>query len=358
VVSSFWILAGTLLLLRAGGSEIGWGFQLQSPLFVAVLALFFFLFGLNLLGLFEIGTSLQFGGRPSSGNGVFGTFLSGVLATVVATPCTAPFMGSALGYSLSQPPMTTMVIFTGLGAGMAFPYLFVSAFPITIRFLPKPGAWMVTMKQLLGFVLLATVLWLVWVFAQQVGLNATVILLFALLLASMGAWAYGRWSLPTRSRPVRLASSFVFGLLIVSGAALTGQGISYFGSLGEIAQDNIGGLRWEVFSEQRLAELRQQHKPVFIDFTAAWCLSCKVNERVALSSDQVVERFNQLGVTVLKADWTNRDDEISQALARYGRNSVPLYVLYSGDSGNGEAVILPEILSPSIVLEALNELDG
>jgi len=355
VLVSFWILAGALLGLRAGGEQLGWGFQLQSPTFVVVLASFMFLFGLNLLGVFEVGASLTGVGQQKRRSGLGGSFLNGVTATVVATPCTAPFMGSALGFSLSQPAAASLLIFTFLGLGMAAPYVVLSASPALLRFVPKPGRWMETLKQVMGFLLLATVIWLAWVLGVQAGSNAVAALLGALLVLGIGGWVLGRWGGLAVSPSRRRAINLVAMVLILGGITLGLAGVKTLGSTPSAATVSDGAIAWEPFTNDRLDSARREGRPVFIDFTAAWCLSCQVNERVAFSSSDVQRRFSDLGIQALKADWTSRSEEITQALAGYGRNSVPLYVLYG--AGN-KPTILPEILTPGIVLKALNEIDG
>jgi thiol:disulfide interchange protein DsbD len=357
VLISFWVLAGVLSILRASGNELGWGFQLQSPIFLMVLSAFMFLFGLNLLGVFEIGTSLTaIGGGGVRRSGWMGSFLNGVTATVVATPCTAPFMGSALGFSLSQPDWVSWVVFTFLGLGMASPYVVLSASPGLLRFVPKPGRWMESLKQLMGFILMATVVWLSWVLSVQAGSTAIVFLLGTLLLLGMGAWVLGRWGTFAAGARTKAIAYTVTLLLTIGGLGAGMFGIDSFAAVPSgTAGVAEGELRWEPFDPQRVEELRAGNIPVFIDFTAAWCLSCQVNERVAFSSQEVRDRFEALGVVTMKADWTSRNETITRALAALGRNSVPLYVLYDG-SGSSRPMILPEIITPGIVLDALDNL--
>jgi thiol:disulfide interchange protein DsbD len=349
VLTSFWVLAALLLILRAGGQAVGWGFQLQSPYFVLILAAFFFLFGLNLFGVFEFGTSFaSLAGVVENPAGYGHSFLTGVLAAVVATPCTAPFMGAALGFSLAQPATVSLLIFTCLGLGMAFPYLLLSFSPSLLAAMPKPGMWMISLEQFMGFLLMASVVWLLGIFGLQTGLASLNRALACLLAFAFAAWMVGRWAGPANAFAMRFVARGI-ALLVVAGAlawALSGL---------DAAEDPARpeGLRWEPYSAERLASLRAEGKPVFIDFTAAWCLTCQVNERLALADRRVQEKFRELGVATLKADWTRRDEEITQALAGYGRNSVPLYVLYGRAD---EPVILPEILTPGQVLKALDEM--
>lgn len=354
VLFSFWLLAAVLLILRAGGEQLGWGFQLQSPGFLVVLSSFMFLFGLNLLGVFEMGGTLTAVGGRAAGRG--GSFLTGVTATIVATPCTAPFMGSALGFSLSQPTATALLIFTALGLGMAAPYLVLAAVPELLRFVPRPGRWMETLKQVMGFLLLATVIWLAWVLSVQAGAQTVIALLAALLVLGIGAWVYGRWGGPAVAGGKRRIAQVTAVALLVGALALGLVGVEVTASTPvTAAEDGSGGIAWEPFSAARVDEATASGEAVFIDFTAAWCLSCKVNERVAFGSAEVQRRFDELGIVPLKADWTTRDDEITRALASYGRNSVPLYVVYgAGD----DPLLLPEILTPGIVLDALDKIEN
>ncbi len=355
VLVSFWILSGLLLLLRASGEQLGWGFQLQSPAFVIVLSMFLYLFGLSMFGVFEIGVSLAGVGQSASGSASYwGSFTSGVLATVVATPCTAPFMGSALGFALSQPAFVSFLIFTFLGLGMAAPYIILTSSPRLLRFVPKPGAWMESLKQFLGFLLMATVLWLVWVLGLQTGTEGMAILLLALLVASVGGWIYGRWGNIAREQPARAIAQLLAALAVAGGLFLALHNIeSKVASVEGIHQQ--GEIRWEPFSAEAVTRLREEGRPVFIDFTAAWCLSCQVNEKVAFNSTEVQRAFAGKGVTTFKADWTNRDTLITKALAQFGRNSVPLYVLYPSGM-KAEPILLPEIITPGIVLEALERV--
>ncbi len=355
VVTTFWTLAGVLLAIKAAGQKVGWGFQLQSPQFVIVLAFVFFLFTLNLFGTFEIGTSLTgAGGSLTRRRGLGGAFASGAFATVVATPCTAPFMGTALGFTLSQPPVASFAVFTALALGMAAPYLLLCSQPALLKYVPKPGAWMETLKQALGFPLAATVIWLAWVLGLQRGLDASIALAAGLLVSTVGAWAYGRWGTPIAPAARRRFVTAVFILSIAGGVAIAWKLLPSEAPAATGAGASAHGISWEPYSDERLEALLTEGRPVFLDFTAAWCLTCKVNERVALEVPAVQKKFKDYGVAALKGDWTNQDEGIARALARYGRNSVPLYVLYV--PGEAEPRVLPEILTPSIVLEALDAL--
>ncbi len=350
VLLSFWLLAGVLLALRAGGESLGWGFQLQSPTFVAFLAALFFVLGLNLFGVFPLGESLIVAGNLNRGRtGLVSSFGSGALATVVATPCTAPFMGSALGFGLSQPGVVSLLVFTALALGMAAPYLLLSLNPRLLRLVPRPGAWMEGFQQLLGFFLMATVVALLWLLGQEAGVEGMSRALFGLLALGLAAWLYGRAPASGLGRRARHLAPAAAALLLAAGLIL-----GLRPSRGGGGQRGGGsGLAWEAYSPETLATLRAQGQPVFIDFTAAWCLTCQVNERVALSSTEVQDRFLREGVVPLRADWTRSDRDITAALASYGRQSVPLYVLYARDPGRPPRV-LPEVITPGIVLAALD----
>ena len=356
VLGAFWGLASLLLILRAGGNALGWGFQLQSPAIVAILACFMFLVALNFLGVFEVGTMLTGVGGSSRRAGLVGSFVSGITATVVATPCTAPFMGTALGYSLTQPVLVSLGIFTSLGLGMAAPFVILTSIPGLTRFLPRPGRWMETLKHSLGFLLAASVIWLVWVFGQQTGATGILLLLIALLITSVCAWAYGRWGTlhaATATRVIVRSVTFVVLVTLVTTVVFLSSSMSSPQIPSSISTSPDPS--WEPFSSQRVEQVRAAGKPLLIDFTASWCLSCKVNELVALNSADVQDRLKSLGIVTMKADWTNRDEEITAALAKFGRNSVPLYVLYSGHQ-NAVPILLPELLTPKIVLKALDSL--
>jgi thiol:disulfide interchange protein DsbD len=365
VLVSMWILAGALLGLRAAGSQIGWGFQLQSPTFIALMALLFVGIGLNLLGAFEVGTRvMNWGGRMQSAApdaGGTSAFLTGVLATVVATPCTAPFMGAALGVALTLSVGGALLIFTALGAGMAAPYVGLSMSPALLQKLPKPGRWMETLKQLFAFPMFATAIWLVWVFGQQTGNGGVALLLFGMLLLGLAAWIVHRWSLPQLSRMASIAARTAV-VAMVGGAVAAGLvGARSSAPPSPAASANVAGsgadtasASWTPYSAETVASLREDGRPVFVDFTAAWCLTCQVNERSVLNTETVQDAFAKRNVALVKADWTNRDAEITKALASHGRSGVPVYVLYPGDGS--EPTLLPEVLTQDIVLDALRNL--
>jgi thiol:disulfide interchange protein len=334
VVLSFWALAGVLLALRAAGGHLGWGFQMQSPGFVLALIFVFFLLALNLFGVFELGTSLVGLDAKAAAHtdGLLGSFLNGALATLAATPCTAPFMGSALGFAAEQPPAVSLLVFTALALGMAAPYLLLTIFPGALRFVPKPGAWMEAVKQFMGFLLLATVIFLVYVFGALVGEAVIPELLFGLLLAAIVVWIYGRWG---------ILRAILFVMLL---------GLAYEVLGFMTPKDEV----WQPWTPAAVDAALGQGRPVFVDFTAAWCLSCKVNERVALETDEVRAAFAQKNVALFRADWTHADPAISATLQQYHRDGVPLYLYYTPAARDAPEV-LPEVLTPGIVLDALNK---
>ena len=359
VVLSFWILAGLLIILRTAGNHLGWGFQMQSPGFVLALILLFFLLALNLFGVFELGASLVGLDAKATGHlgGLASSFGNGALATLAATPCTAPFMGSALGFAAQQPPFISLVIFTFLALGMAAPYLLLTIFPGALRFVPKPGAWMEAFKQFMGFLLMATVIFLVYVFGALVGEGLVPLLLFTLLLAGLAAWIYGKWVTPINSTRVRFIAA-ALALVILGCATKIGWTMAQ-GDIGEVKNvvenQRLSQDGWQPWSQSAVDETLAKGQPVFVDFTAAWCLSCKVNETVALGTDAVKQAFAQKNVALFRADWTHSDPAISQTLQQFHRDGVPLYLLYS-PKAQAAPQVLPEVLTPGIVLDALNQL--
>lgn len=364
ILASMWVLAGVLLALRAGGSEIGWGFQLQSPYFVGVMVLLFFGIGLSLLGVFEVGTSLMsLGGRLQNRvgeQGYLNSFLTGVLTTVVATPCTAPFMGAALGFAITLSAGGALLIFTALGAGIALPYVALSMAPRLLDRIPEPGPWMETLKQLLAFPMFATAVWLLWVFGQQAGVTGMSYLLLGILLIGLAAWVVSRWPAPAISTRARIVSRTLALVLAVAGVAIGVTGAAQQSGQQAVASTSSGGGSqsaedsWESFSVEKVDRIRSEGRPVFVDFTAAWCLTCQVNKRTVLNTETVQEAFAEHDVALIKADWTNRDAEITRALESHGRSGVPLYVLYPGDGSDPR--ILPEVLTRDVVLDALESL--
>jgi thiol:disulfide interchange protein DsbD len=337
ILVSFWIIVAVLVALRAGGSQFGWGFQFQSPTFVAVVTSLLFFFGLSLAGLFEFGLSLtSAGGSLAQKQGYSGSFFTGMLATVVATPCTAPFMGAAVGFALSQSVTVTFLIFTALALGLAFPYVLLTIFPEWTRVLPKPGAWMEVLKQAASVPIFATVIWLLWLYAKLASVDLLVWLMAGLLLIAIGGWMLARW--------VRSGVGTAFAVLTIILALL----VPIYGQLTARAAKDP----WQPWTSQAVAAAQQQGKPVFVDFTAAWCLSCQFNERTVLNSKPVQDAMDQAHVVRLKADWTHYDGDITNTLAQLGRSGVPTYVVYGAASGSTPDV-LPEALTQSAVLGAL-----
>lgn len=344
VVLSFLALAGLLLLLRAAGEAVGWGFQLQSPTVVALLALLFVLLGLQLGGLFEWGAVLPSGlAAMRWRHPVMEAAWSGVLATVAASPCTAPFMGAALGATLLMPPAQSLLVFAALGLGMALPFMALGWWPRLSQHLPRPGPWMQTFKQFLAFPMLATAIWLVWVLGQQTGISAAAALLLLMLTAAWVLWlchrvARWRWR--------------VLGLVLLGvGAAGLWPVVVQPLPLGVAASAaTVGEARWQPWSQAKVDAALASGRSVFVDFTAAWCVTCQFNERTALAAPEVWQQARATNTLMLRADWTRRDDAITRALEALGRTGVPTYALYRP---NQPPVLLPELLTTSVVLQAL-----
>lgn len=348
VIAAFGILVSVLLALRAGGSAVGWGFQLQTPAFVAILAYVMLIIGLNLSGVFTITGSTGVGQGLTMKKGPSGAFFTGLLAVVVATPCTAPFMGVAIGFALTQSAFMTILVFLSLALGLALPYLLLAFIPGAAKILPKPGAWMDRLKQFLAFPMYAVAAWLFWVLAQQVDSTGLAAALAGFVLIGFAAWLWDTASKASgTSRHVSTAATVLSLVAAISFiVVLAGQPLAQAEQ--STASDGIS----EPYSPARLAAARAENRPVFINFTAAWCITCKVNERVTLSTAEVEEAFSKHNVAYLKADWTNRNEEISSALRALGRDGVPLYVLYMP---GGDAEILPQILTPGTLIEALEK---
>ncbi|WP_371396590.1 protein-disulfide reductase DsbD family protein [Fretibacter rubidus] len=340
VMVTFMVLTVILLIIKAAGQEIGWGFQLQSPIIVGALALLLFAIGLNLLGIFEIGTGLQNAGSGvASMGGASGAFFTGALAVVVATPCTAPLMAGAIGYALAQNALVTIVIFVALAIGFALPFLLLSYAPKLLTRLPKPGPWMVRFKEFLAFPMLLAAVWLVWVLSLQAGDLGVGKILIAMVLLAFGIWALKG----SRRFTKAVATLSIFGALIVPFT------LSTTATSMPIAQsDTI-----EAWSPARITELNAQGKNVFVDFTAAWCVTCKVNERLVLDTQATKDLFADTNTVKMIADWTNKNDAIAQELARHGRSGVPLYLVYRADNNAVNPQILPQVLSQSVLRDAL-----
>jgi len=359
VLLSFWVLAIALSILQAYGNSVGWGFQLQEPLFVALLAMILFVFSLSMFGIFEVGTMLQtLAGQQEvqKGNkGLSSSLFSGILATAVATPCTGPFLGPAVGFAVTQSPFISLLMFTSLGLGMAFPYLLLSAFPQLLRFLPKPGAWMITFRELVAFIMLATTLWLLWVFGAETSMMALFLLLQSFLILGIACWTWGKFGVLHRSKRTRRIALGCTVFLMLFGGKLAVDASKQVEETTDIAfnmESNPLKNEWVPFSKELLDKLTAEGKPVFIDFTARWCLICQTNH-MALSTDQVEKKFDQLGVVKMKADWTRRDPSITEELKKFGRSGVPLYLYYDGKKTKPE--ILPQILTPETVMDYVAE---
>ena len=357
VVASFVALAGVLLLLRAAGEHVGWGFQLQSPLVVAALAALFTLMALNLAGVFEWGSLM-----PASWAGLrlrqplLDSALTGVLAVAVASPCTAPFMGASIGLAVTWPAPQALVVFAALGLGMAAPYLAACAWPALGRALPKPGAWMVTFKQFMAFPMWATVVWLLWVLGQQAGLEGVTAALGMLLALSVVAWVMGHAHLGRGARRVLglAAWALLAGTWMWAAPSLrepTGEPTS---ASQRAAPGTPSTSDWQAWSPERVQQALSEGRPVFVDFTAAWCVTCQFNKRTVLSDAQVVADFAAKRTVLLRADWTRRDPAITAELARMRRSGVPVYALWT--PGAGSAKLLSEVLSVQEVRAALSSL--
>ena len=348
VLATFLALAGALIALQAAGAQVGWGFQLQEPLVVAALGLLFFAIALNLLGAYEFGGGVQsLGAGLADRGGDIGAFFTGALAVIAATPCTAPFMGAAMGFAATQPAAISLLVFTALGLGFALPFVLISLAPSLRKMLPKPGAWMETFKQFLAFPMFAAAAWLAWVLTQQAGANGLLALLAAFLGLAFVIWA-ARALKKSGARWVAIALGaaliFAAGFGVTTTSASTKVGA---------ATTTASGLTIEPWSPARVDALRAEGKAVFVDFTAAWCVTCQVNEKVALETPQVVDAFRKAGVVFLKADWTKRDPAIAEALKSHGRAGVPLYLYYPAAPAGAPPKILPQLLTPGLVVEAI-----
>lgn len=348
VLLSFLAIAGLLILLQASGAQIGWGFQLQNPFIVGLLAYLLFIIGLNLLGVFEF--SLPFanaGGALTQHSGYGGSFFTGVLATLVAAPCTAPFMAGAIGFAFTQPPVISLIIFAALGLGLAAPYLILSFTPQLQHVLPKPGPWMNTFKQFLAFPMFVAALWLVWVLSEQTGTIGMSAILLGMVLIRFSIWLFAHKPQNQIGRGLILLLSTI----AIGGALLLIPHDMSAPANAESTQLTFG----ETFSEQKLEQALAGDNPVFVEMTAAWCITCKVNHAVALNIDSTKELFKNENVTYLIGDWTNEDPVITKYLNRYGRAGVPLYVLYGKrnpqTNERPEPQILPQVLSPATVKE-------
>ncbi len=358
ILLAFAVIAMLLIIIQQGGAQIGWGFQFQSPGFVLTLAVLLYLIGLNLSGFFDInaGGIAGLGQNLTQGKGFMPSFMTGILATLVATPCTAPFMATALGFAITQPAIVSLIIFLALGFGLALPYLAICFIPAVQKILPKPGAWMDVFKQVLAFPMYASAIWLAWVLSMQIGPSAIVVASGVMLGLTIAIWFLNVKPSKGTMAPICLilfAVSFIgtiwFGY---AGIASADQTVPH-------TQNNNQehAIKWQNFTQDKLDTLLAGDNPVFVDMTAAWCITCKVNEKVALNIPSTAEIFEDMNIQALQGDWTNQNPEITKYLARYGRNGVPLYVYYNKpDSKTGlrpQPVVLPQLLTPGIVRDYL-----
>ena len=345
VIASFVFVAAVLIGLQQAGKAVGWGFQLQSPGFVIALAYLFVVMGLSLSGLVELGSNLMnTGSGLANRGGLSGSFFTGVLAVIVASPCTAPFMGTALGFAVSQPPQIGLLVFAALGTGMAAPLLLFSYSGAARALMPKPGAWMETLKQLLAFPLYATAIWLFWVAGRQTGVNTMTAALCGALMLAFGLWLWNHtvW---------RKALAIVCLAVGISLGAMPGLDTNRATAAGELSH---GKVAW---SDEEVAVLREQGTAVFVDVTADWCITCIANERAVLLTEEITQAFADRGVVYMVADWTNQDAMIAALLERHGRTGIPLYLMYPADSSQSP-MILPQLLTKSMVLEALDAVSA
>ena len=369
ILVSFLALAMLVAALKVGGQQVGWGFQFQEPLFVLSMCAIVFAFGLSLFGVFEIrlpglavaGASEMLARQSGKGKGYAASFWEGVFATVLATPCTAPFLGSALGFAFSQPTWVNILVFAFVAFGMALPYLLLTAKPAWMKYLPKPGAWMESAKQFMGFLMMATLLWLLYVLGKQLGMEAVIWAGAFLLAVAVACWMIGRFATLTASRRVLAMTWGGAFLVVAAGYALFVRPVLeareiLAGPPAEIGLEGAAAdrIEWQPFSLATLESHLREEKAVFLDFTAEWCLTCKVNEKAVLGDRTVVEKFRTSGIIPVRADWTSRNPDITRLLAKFGRSGVPLYVLFPAGKPD-QPVILPEVITARVVLEAIDQ---
>jgi len=355
VLVCFALLAVSLIAIKSAGQQVGWGFQLQSPVFVSIIAVIMFVLGLSLSGYLKLGVGIMgAGAQLTNSPGYLGSFFTGVLAVVVATPCTAPFMGPAIGFAFTQPSYVAISVLLALGFGLALPYLLLSMLPALGRHLPAPGLWMERTQQLLAFPMYVSSAWLVWVLSQQSGHNAVFILLLSFILTTFSIWLWQstrnagtRWRI--LGNAATLASALLTVILVFNQSTVQQAASS---SLTSSGGNHSAGPRVNMFNQNELDRLLADGRPAFVNMTAAWCITCLANEKVALSSQELATLFDKHNITYLKGDWTNQDEEITQFLQKFGRNSVPLYVYYPPNSG--EPRVLPQILTVATIVAEMN----
>ena len=370
ILASFLVLALLVVVLKAAGEQVGWGFQFQEPMFVIAMSAVVFAFGLSLFGVFEVnlpgaavaGVSGIVTKAGQQKSGYVASFSEGVFATILATPCTAPILGTALGFAFSQPAGIILLIFTVTSVGMALPYLLLTSRPAWMKFLPKPGEWMVTAKQFMGFLMMATLLWLLYVLGKQLGMEGIIWVSAFLLCVGIACWLIGRFATLTASRGAHLRTWVVAGVVVAVGYWFFLDYVldvrSAIAGVSSVAQDKSEKdgqrIRWQPFSLDQLDAHLRGDKTVFIDFTADWCLTCKVNEKTVLADEQVIRKFESAGIVPIRADWTNRNPDITRLLSKFGRSGVPLYVIFPAGKTN-QPVVLPEVITTNIVLEAIDK---
>ncbi|MGL1934923.1 MAG: thioredoxin family protein [Fibrobacterales bacterium] len=357
IAVSFWVLAGSVVILRSAGSLVGWGFQFQNPLFIIVMAAIMLIFALNLFGVFEIFLPTSANSKLSlmSGkSGYVGAFFNGVLMTLLSTPCSAPFLGSAMGFAFSQPAIILFIMFTAVAFGLALPYMILTLFPFALKWVPKPGNWMLRLKEFMGFLLIATVLWLLTVLTEAYGSDLATWTSVFLLVLAINAWFYSH-ALPNGGFGLAIQRKVFVWIVILATS---------FGAYMWLVQptiDNPGAQEQLIgegeieYSEQNLARVLESGKPVFLDFTASWCITCKTNKKLVLKTESMRQEFAQKGITYMVADWTDGDEHITKKLKSFGRAGVPLYVVYSPKNPKNP-IVLPELITADIVLDALSEL--
>lgn len=352
IISAFLILAAVLLTLQAGGALIGWGFHLQAPWFISLLIFLFFIMGLSMSGVVEFGTSIMgLGTELQEKEGYSGSFFTGILASVVASPCTAPFMGAALGFAFTQPAIIALAVFVALGLGMALPFLLISFNPALSSLLPHPGKWMLTFKQVLAFPLYATVVWLLWVLGNQTGTDGMAIVIATCVLLGLAAWLY-QHRREVQSAFWRYTNALIIMLCLLITIGVVRSPLLETQSIAQVISEDAS---YEAYSDARLAQLRNNGQAVFVNMTASWCITCLVNEKVALNSEAFKSALAENNITYLKGDWTNNDPEITEVLRRYETSGVPLYLMFPADPTQ-PAEVLPQILTSNIILEAMQRI--